>query len=163
MFVNNDIWVITCDACNKIKKNKKLLSKMHVKAVNVLIVIKYLFRKQTFYSAKHNCVNVHIIEDIFRRLGQSQGLLYKHLCHFFRDSKSWRASKSLYWFKSYGNFAEWVDFEYWWSCTRNGLPCSLRSRLIFKGVKAAFHILPCYFPKGCAITRNSFRAHNKDF
>ena len=40
---------------------------------------------------------------------------------FFRDSKSWRASKSLYWFKSYGIFAEWVDFAYWWSCIRKGL------------------------------------------
>ena len=45
----------------------------------------------------------------------------------FRDSKSWRASKSLYWFKSYSDFAEWVDFAYWWSCIGKGLPCSLRS------------------------------------
>ena len=32
------------------------------------------------------------------------------------DSKSQRASKSHNWFKSYGDFAEWVDFAYQWSC-----------------------------------------------
>ena len=32
-----------------------------------------------------------------------------------------------------------------------------------KGVITAFHILPCYFTKGCSITRNSFNAQNKDF
>ena len=31
---------------------------------------------------------------------------------FFRNSKSWRASKVLYRFTSYDNFAEWVDFAY---------------------------------------------------
>ena len=36
--------------------------------------------------------------------------IYRHL---FRHYKSWRTSKSLYWFKSYGNFSEWVDFAYW--------------------------------------------------
>ena len=29
---------------------------------------------------------------------------------FFRYSKSWRTSKLLYWFRSYSNFSEWVDF-----------------------------------------------------
>ena len=27
----------------------------------------------------------------------------------------------MYWFKSYGDFAEWVDFVYWWSCIGKGL------------------------------------------
>ena len=49
---------------------------------------------------------------------------------FFRDSKSWRESKWHYWFKSYGNLAEWEDFAYWWSCIGKGLPWSLRSRLV---------------------------------
>ena len=31
-----------------------------------------------------------------------------------------RASKSHYWFKSYGNFAESVDFVYWWSFSGEG-------------------------------------------
>ena len=31
------------------------------------------------------------------------------------DSKSQRASNLHYWFKSYSNFAEWLDFAYWWS------------------------------------------------
>ena len=55
---------------------------------------------------------------------------------FFRDFKSWRASKSLYWFQSYGNFVEWVDFDYWWSCIGKGLPCSLRSRLVLLEILA---------------------------
>ena len=51
---------------------------------------------------------------------------------FFWDSKSWRASKSLYWFKSSGYFAEWVDFADWWSCIALGrvCACSLPSRLV---------------------------------
>ena len=32
---------------------------------------------------------------------------------FLADFKSWKTSKSHNWFKSYGNFAEWVDFAYW--------------------------------------------------
>ena len=39
----------------------------------------------------------------------------------FGESKSWRASKSLHWFKRYGNFGEWRDFTYWWSCIGRGL------------------------------------------
>ena len=37
------------------------------------------------------------------------------------DSKYQRASKSHYWFKSYGNFAEWVNFVYWWRYIGKGL------------------------------------------
>ena len=25
-----------------------------------------------------------------------------------------------YWFRSYGNFAEWIDFAYWWSFSAGG-------------------------------------------
>ena len=32
-----------------------------------------------------------------------------------------RASKLHYWFKSYGDFAEWVDFAYWWNFIGKGL------------------------------------------
>ena len=35
-------------------------------------------------------------------------------------SISQRASKSHYWFKSYGNFSEWADFAYWWSFSGGG-------------------------------------------
>ena len=71
--------------------------------------------------------------------------------HFYRDSKSWRASKSLYWFKSYGDFAEWVDFTYWWSCIGKGMPCSLRSRLVltcfylFWSILIHFHLFSLIF------------------
>ena len=36
------------------------------------------------------------------------------------DYKSQRASKSQNWFKSYGNFAEWVDFAVCWSFSCEG-------------------------------------------
>ena len=32
-----------------------------------------------------------------------------------------RASKSLYWFKSYGDLSELLDFAYWWSFIGKGL------------------------------------------
>ena len=35
--------------------------------------------------------------------------------------KSQRPSKSHFWFKSYRDFAELVDFAYWWSCIGKGL------------------------------------------
>ena len=37
-------------------------------------------------------------------------VIYHNFCG---DSKSRRTSKLHYWFKSYGDFAEWVDFSYW--------------------------------------------------
>ena len=37
------------------------------------------------------------------------------------DFKYRRASKSHYWLKSYGDFAEWVDFAHWWSFIGKGL------------------------------------------
>ena len=40
---------------------------------------------------------------------------------FSGDSKSQRASKLHYWFKSYGDFAEWVNFANWWRCIGKGL------------------------------------------
>ena len=30
-------------------------------------------------------------------------------------------SKCHHWFKSDGDFADWVDFAYWWSCIGKGL------------------------------------------
>jgi hypothetical protein len=36
--------------------------------------------------------------------------------------------------KSYSDFAECVDFSYWWSCIGKGLDCSLRSRLVWNKV-----------------------------
>jgi hypothetical protein len=39
---------------------------------------------------------------------------------FFGDSKSGLASKSRNGFNSYSNFAEWVDFAYWWSFSGGG-------------------------------------------
>ena len=40
--------------------------------------------------------------------------------NFIRDSKSWGASKLTYWFKSYSDFSEWMDFACWWSCIGKG-------------------------------------------
>ena len=45
------------------------------------------------------------------------------------DSESWRASKLHYWFKSYSNFAEWVDFAYRWSCIGKGVRLQLAQQV----------------------------------
>ena len=50
-------------------------------------------------------------------IGIGIGICYNLLGH----SQSRRASKQYYWFKSYGNFAELVDFSQWWSCIGMGL------------------------------------------
>ena len=41
---------------------------------------------------------------------------FSHKCYNFLGN-----SKSHYWFKSYGDFAKWVDFAYWWSFIGKGL------------------------------------------
>ena len=46
--------------------------------------------------------------------------------------------KLLYWFKSYGACAKWVDFSYWWSCIGKGLTFSQRSRLVSLKKKNVF-------------------------
>ena len=43
---------------------------------------------------------------------------YVTLC--LGDPKSQTASKSPYWFKSYGNFAEWVDLAFCWNFIGGG-------------------------------------------
>ena len=54
----------------------------------------------------------------WRRCLQSK----KRLCYnFLGDSKSQRAYKLHYWFKSYGDFAEWVNFAYLRSFIGKGL------------------------------------------
>ena len=40
---------------------------------------------------------------------------------FFGESPSQRASKSIHWVKSYGNFGEQGDFTKVWSCIKKGL------------------------------------------
>ena len=42
------------------------------------------------------------------------------MLQFLGDFESKRASKSQYWFKSYGNFAEGGNFAYWWSISGGG-------------------------------------------
>ena len=59
------------------------------------------------------------------------------MLQFFGNSKSQRASKLHYWFKSYGDFAEQVDFAYWLSfsggwCAINGATMSSSDRLLAK-------------------------------
>ena len=43
-----------------------------------------------------------------------------------------KKSKLYYWFKSYGDFAEWVDFAYWWSCIGKGLRLQPAQQACFK-------------------------------
>ena len=61
--------------------------------------------------------------------------LWNRLCwEIVRDSKSQRASKSYYWFKSYGDFDERGDFAYWWSCIGKGLRLQPAQQAWFIGI-----------------------------
>ena len=65
--------------------------------------------------------------------------LYNRLCHSDQElSKSWRASKSHQWFKSYGHFTEGVDFVYRWSCIGKGLRLQ-------PAQQACFNIVPFFY------------------
>ena len=46
--------------------------------------------------------------------------IINYIKFFFGDFKYQSASKLHYWFKSYGDFAEWLDFAYWLSCIGKG-------------------------------------------
>ena len=67
-----------------------------------------------------------VCENIFTAPPRPNGCRWcfqsqNRLCLNFLDSKSRRASKLHYWFKSYGNFDELVDFAHWWSFIGKGL------------------------------------------
>ena len=47
-------------------------------------------------------------------------------CNYLGDSKSQMALKLHYWFKSFDNFAEWVDFPLWWSFSGGGSAMTIR-------------------------------------
>ena len=47
-------------------------------------------------------------------------VIKKTMFNFKGNFKSQRASKSHYWFKSYGGFAECVNFAHWWSISGDG-------------------------------------------
>ena len=57
------------------------------------------------------------------------------------------ASKSHHLFKSYGNFAEWVDFAYWWGFIKKGLHMQPAQKACFYhktfnlSMKSGLHIL----------------------
>ena len=53
------------------------------------------------------------------------------MLHFFRDSKSQRASKLLYWLKRYGKFVELVNFSYWWSLSGGGFAINRTNKSSF--------------------------------
>ena len=60
---------------------------------------------------------------------------HKTMLQFLGDFKSRRASKSHFWFKSYGNFAEWVDFAHWWSFIGKGLLLQPAQQAVFPAYK----------------------------
>ena len=71
---------------------------------------------------------------------------------FFKDSKSWRASKPLYRFKSYGNFAERVNFAYWWSCIGKGLrlqACLISVYFVGPWPPSPIFLYMLWFPFAC--------------
>ena len=97
-----------------------------------------------------------------KRLKMVLPVIQQNTLTFFRCFKYWRASKLLYWVKSYCNFTEWVDLAYWLSCIRKGLPWSLCSRLVYfyflstcknviffgGGVVGGSNLKLLYFPRG---------------
>ena len=52
-------------------------------------------------------------------------------CTGLGHSKLQRMTKLHNWFKSYGNFNEWVDFALWWSCIGKGLQVPCEAGLIY--------------------------------
>ena len=68
--------------------------------------------------------SVMVCENIFMEQPRPNGCRWcsHNICHnFLGESKSRRASKLHNWFKSYGDFAEGVDFPNWWSFNGKGL------------------------------------------
>ena len=61
-----------------------------------------------------------INEAVYRTAPATPGLLNRLGYIILGDFKSRRASKSHYWFKSNSDFAELVDFAYWWSFSGEG-------------------------------------------
>ena len=59
----------------------------------------------------------------------------------------WRASKSHYWFKSYGNFAEWVDFAHWCSFIGGGSSPAACAAGLFTDLSKLPYLLSCKIPQ----------------
>ena len=73
---------------------------------------------------------------------QSQIILYYN---FLGDSQFSRAFTSHYWFKSYNNFGEWLDFAYWWSFSGvgQGLQSMGLPRLVLPSYQS--YLLPTFY------------------
>ena len=64
-------------------------------------------------------------------------------------SKYQRILISHHWFKRKSNFAEWVDFAYWWSCIWKGLRLQPAQQACFCNVSASaifLEVLITHFP-----------------
>ena len=87
-----------------------------------------------------------------------------YIANFVGYFKSPRASKSHYWFKRYGNFAEWMDFAYWWSFSGGGpvinwaTPSSLETNQLEKGLYffIALHCLALHFT--ALVSKQTFKS-----
>ena len=98
---------------------------------------------QWFFQSVILCVSLSLLlwgrdqpfcENIFMAL--SHPVIKLTVEGIFRYSSSWMASKLHYWFKSYYNFAEKVDFVHRWRCIGKGV-------LLQPARKACFFV--CYF------------------
>ena len=93
-----------------------------------------------FYIQGDECVHEKYYDEIRAKMAfykdndKVDGLLFKY-AHFYGsydflgDSKTQRASQSHYWFKSYGDFAELVDFACWGSFIGKGLRAACKAGL----------------------------------
>ena len=82
-----------------------------------------------------------------KRLKMALPVIKETILTLFRDSTS--KSKLHCWFKSYGDFAEWLDFVYWWSFIRKGLRATCEAGLFYIKpkfmVNNSFCVLSQYF------------------
>ena len=59
-------------------------------------------------------------------------------------SKSQGISKLHHWFKSHDDFAEWVDFAYWWSCIGSAINKATPPSFFFFLIDAPKQIMIIY-------------------
>ena len=105
-------WIVTKLKNSNCDKTQKLKLWQNLMVVIVMVVTINYFSKNNSTRWKP------------MRCSKSSVWFLRHvlviLAMFFGDSKSQRTSKSHYWFRSYGGFAEWVEYAYWWSFSGGG-------------------------------------------
>ena len=96
--------------CGKYFKRKHRIAKdMKIEHINILVP------GQGYQDFRHLLLNPKVSKNVmgFNNHAQIPAPPY----YLDVDNPFQRASKVDYWFKSGRNFAEWVNFACWWSCS----------------------------------------------